>query len=224
MSNIQSLPSYNPADTQSFEGGLRIFENSLLKLLECAIPCVVQDYDLATNTVTVKPAVKIALTTGEYMERSVIKVTAWKLHGGGFQIHYPIKSGDTGWIIAGDNDTTLFRQEKNVSDPNTYQKHKYQFGYYLPDKINGFNVAEDDKDRLVLQNDAGTEKISIGADDTRITTNGLTITGNVDVYGDLTISGKVTGEIHSTNGASGTFSNAAGQTLTILDGIITRIS
>ena len=188
MSDIQSLPSYNPSDTQSFEGGMRIFQNHLLKLIEHSIPCVVQSYDLASNTVTVMPAVKLALTTGEYMQRSVIKVTAWKLHGGGFQIHYPIKAGDTGWLIAGDTDTSLFRQEKSISDPNTYQKHKYQFGYYLPDKINGFNVSDDDKDRLVLQNDAGTEKISIGENDTKITTTKLSITGDVEITGTLTAS------------------------------------
>lgn len=191
MSDIQSLPSYNPSDTQSFEGGMRIFQNHLLKLIEHSIPCVVQSYDLASNTVTVMPAVKLALTTGEYMQRSVIKVTAWKLHGGGFQIHYPIKSGDTGWLIAADTDTSLFKQEKSVSDPNTYQKHKYQFGYYLPDKMNGFNISNDDKDRLVLQNDAGTEKISIGESDTKITTNKLYIVGDVDITGDVNVTGKV---------------------------------
>ena len=162
MSGVQSLPSYNPSDACSAEGGMNIFKNYLLKLLECAIPCVVQGYDFSTNTVTVLPAVKMALTTGEYMQRSVIKLTAWKFHIGGFQIHYPIKTGDTGWIIAGDYDTNLFKQEKTVSDPNTYQKHKYQFGFFIPDAINGFNVSQDDKDRLVLQNEAGTEKISIG--------------------------------------------------------------
>lgn len=191
MSEIQSLPSYNLSDTQSFEGGLRIFQNHLLKLIEHCIPCVVQSYDANTNMVTVMPAIKMALTTGEYMQRSVIKVTAWKLHGGGFQIHYPIKAGDTGWLIAGDTDTSLFRQEKSISDPNTYQKHKYQFGYYLPDKINGFNVSDDDKERLVLQNDAGTEKISIGENDTKITTTKLSIIGDVEITGKLTASDDV---------------------------------
>lgn len=191
MSEIQSLPSYNLSDTQSFEGGMRIFQNHLLKLIEHCIPCVVQSYDVDTNTVTVMPAVKMALTTGEYMQRSAIKVTAWKLHGGGFQIHYPIKAGDTGWLIAADTDTSLFRQEKSISDPNTYQKHKYQFGYYLPDKINGFNVSDDDKERLVLQNDAGTEKISIGENDTKITTTKLSITGDVEITGKLTASDDV---------------------------------
>lgn len=224
MSEIQSLPSYNLSDTQSFEGGMRIFQNHLLKLIEHCIPCVVQSYDIDTNIVTVMPAVKLALTTGEYMQRSVIKVTAWKLHGGGFQIHYPIKAGDTGWLIAADTDTSLFKQEKSVSDPNTYQKHKYQFGYYLPDKINGFNVSDDDKERLVLQNDAGTEKISIGENDTKINTAKLSITGDVEIDGDLTVSGKIIGEVHSTNGATGTFTNVGGQTLTIIDGIITGIS
>lgn len=206
MSDIQSLPSYNPSDTQSFEGGMRIFQNHLLKLIEHSIPCVVQSYDLASNTVTVMPAVKLALTTGEYMQRSVIKVTAWKLHGGGFQIHYPIKAGDTGWLIAADTDTSLFKQEKSVSDPNTYQKHKYQFGYYLPDKINGFNISNDDKDRLVLQNDAGTEKISIGQVDIKIKSlNVIVDTLSMNATNDVDVAGTITAaNIIPANGYSGT--------------------
>lgn len=193
---VQSLPSYNPSDTSSLEGGLNIYKNYMLKLIEHSIPCVVQSYDIATNTVTVLPAIKVPLTTGEFMPRSAIKLTAWKLHGGGFQIHYPIKSGDTGWIIASDYDTSLFKQEKAVSDPNTYQKHKYQFGYYLPDKMNGFNISNDDKDRLVLQNDAGSEKISIGENDTKIVSSNLSITAStVNITGNVTIDG----DIHATN-------------------------
>lgn len=202
MSEIQSLPSYNPSDTQSFEGGMRIFQNHLLKLIESAIPCVVQSYDFATNTVTVLPAIKVATTVGEYMQRGVIKVTAWKMHGGGFQIHYPISAGDTGWLIAADTDTSLFRQEKSICDPNTYQKHKYQFGYFLPDKINGFNISQDDKDRLVLQNDAGTEKISIGTNDTKILSSNLSINASqINITGETSITGNVSinGNMHSTN-------------------------
>lgn len=202
MSEIQSLPSYNLSDTKSFEGGMRIFQNHLLKLFENAIPCIVQSYDFNTNVVTVLPAVKIALTTGEYMQRGVIKVTAWKMHGGGFQIHYPINAGDTGWLIGADCDTSLFKQEKAISDPNTYQKHKYQFGYFLPDKINGFNISQEDKDRLVLQNDAGTEKISIGSSDTKILSSNLTINASqINITGETSITGNVsiTGNMHSTN-------------------------
>ena len=206
MSEIQSLPSYNPSDTQSFEGGMRIFQNHLLKLIESAIPCVVQSYDFATNTVTVLPAIKVATTVGEYMQRGVIKVTAWKMHGGGFQIHYPISAGDTGWLIAADTDTSLFRQEKSICDPNTYQKHKYQFGYFLPDKINGFNISQEDKDRLVLQNDAGTEKISIGQVDIKIKSlNVIVDTLSMNTTNDLDVAGTITAaNIIPANGYSGT--------------------
>ena len=47
---------------------------------------------------------------------------------------------------------------------------------------------------------------------------------DVSVSGDITGDQKATAELHSTHGATGTFTNVAGQTLTIVDGIITNIS
>lgn len=51
-----------------------------------------------------------------------------------------------------------------------------------------------------------------------------TFSGKLDVSGDITGSQKATAELHSTHGATGEFTNVAGKTLTIVDGIITNIS
>lgn len=50
------------------------------------------------------------------------------------------------------------------------------------------------------------------------------VSGKLAVTGDITGSAKATAELHSTHGATGTFTNVGGQTLTIVDGIITNIS
>lgn len=198
----QSIPSYNPSDTSSLSGVMRIFSDYLQNLIECCQPCVVQSVDYATNTVIVRPAINISTTTGEYVQREVIKLTAWRFASGGFLIHYPIRQGDTGWMIASDKDTSLFKQEKNIADPNTNLKHQYSQGFYIPDKISGFNVSNDDSGRLVLQNEGGSERISIGAGDTKIFSSNLSITAtNLTVTGETQFNGNVTidGNMHSTN-------------------------
>lgn len=203
---MQSIPSYNPSDAQSVEGALNIFGKNLMQLIEQSIPAVVESYDASTNQITVRPAVNVALTTGEFLRRDVIKVTAWVFGAGGFFIHPPYKKGDTGWIIASDNDTSLFKQHKAVADPNTHLKHRYSFGYFIPDVINGFTLSSDDSGRFVIQNDSGTEKISIGASDTKIFSTNLSIQatnvsiqGKTAITGDVSVEGKIstTGEISS---------------------------
>lgn len=198
----QSIPSYNPADTQSMAGNMRIFSDYLLNLIESCQPCVVQSVDYSTNTVIVQPAINISTTVGEYIQREVIKLTAWRFASGGFLIHYPIKQGDTGWMIAADKDTSLFKQEKKVADPNTNLKHQYSQGFFIPDKISGFNVSFDDNGRLVFQNESGSEKISIGDGDTKIVSTNLSINAtNMTVTGETQFNGNVSisGTMHSAN-------------------------
>ena len=193
---VQGVPSYNPADTSSVAGGLKMFKKNIFSDLECCMPCVVQSYDASTNTVMVLPAINVATSIGEYVKRGVIKLTAWRFALGGFVVHYPIKAGDTGWIIASDVDTSLFKQEKTIADPNTYARHKYHFGYFMPDSMSGYAVGSSDEGRLVLQNQAGTEKISIGESDTKIVSASLSITSPmVNIDGNVTI----TGDMHSAN-------------------------
>lgn len=198
----QSIPSYNPSDTKSMAGAMRIFADYLLNLIETCQPCIVQSVDYSTNTVIVKPAINISTTVGEYVQRDVIKLTAWRFASGGFLIHYPIKQGDTGWMIASDKDTSLFKQEKAVADPNTNLKHQYSQGFYIPDKINGFNVSSSDEGRLVLSNENGSERISIGLNDTKIFSSNLSITAtDIKIKGETQFIGNVTidGTMHSTN-------------------------
>lgn len=210
----QSIPSYNPSDTKSMAGAMRIFADYLLNLIETSQPCIVQSVDYSTNTVIVKPAINVSTTVGEYVQRDVIKLTAWRFASGGFLIHYPIKQGDTGWMIASDKDTSLFKQEKAIADPNTNLKHQYSQGFYIPDKINGFSVSSDDEGRLVLQNESGSEKISIGSNDTKITSTNLLITAtNMTVTGNSTFNGNVliSGTMHSANYDVHTHIGNAGQ-------------
>lgn len=67
-----------------------------------------------------------------------------------------------------------------------------------------------------------SQNLSVGGNET--VTGDITGQGKLNITGDITGDAKATAELHSTHGATGTFTNVSGQTLTIQDGIIIQIS
>lgn len=198
----QSLPNFNLSDMNSPEGIFNIFGNWLMNMLQHSMPCIVESYDRKTNIAVLTPAINMALTTGEYVQRDKLTASVWCFGGGGYLMNLPLKKGDSGWLIGADKDTSLFKQTKSISNPNTKQKHKYTFGYFIPDLVNGFSISPEDNGNLVIQNMGGTEKISLGQNGTKLTSANLTIscpattiTGNVSVGGNVSVAGTM----HSAN-------------------------
>lgn len=201
MTDVQTSPSFNPDDLQSFSGIMNVYKQRLFNSLECCIPAVVVSYDRSKNIVTVTPAVNMALAGGQYLQRENIQVTCWTYGGGGYFLNIPLQAGDTGWIIASDKDSSLFKQSRKVENPNTNIKHSYLHGFFMPDKINGFAVSSDDSANLVIVSTGG-EKISIGQSATKIMSANLTIEcPTVTITGDVNIGGStaITGTMHSAN-------------------------
>lgn len=203
MSNQDNAqaPNYNLSNQFSWAGVLEeVLKNYSLGLENC-LPAVVVSYDRAANTVVVTPAIKTVSTDGQSTPRANITLPVHVFGGGGIVISAPLKAGDTGWIIAGDRDITLFKQSLKVSNPNTYRTHKLAFGFFIPDKIKGFTVSGEDSGAFLIQTLDGSTKISLSDGLINITTGGnLTITapsckitGNVEVEGDITATGEITG-------------------------------
>jgi hypothetical protein len=116
--------------------------------------------------------------------------------------------------IASDRDISLFKQSLKVSNPNTYQTHKYSFGFFVPDKIKGYTLNQGDNNNFVLQTLDGSTRISLGdgvvniisknginstAQNLTITIPTITITGDINITGDVNVTGKIsaTDEISS---------------------------
>lgn len=206
------LPNYNPSNADSLSGVIaEVLKNFSLSLENC-MPAVVLSYDRANNTVEVQPAINTILTDGKEQARDVLRLPVHILGGNGIVITAPLKKGDTGWIIAGDRDISLFKQSLKVSNPNTYRTHKLGFGFFIPDKIKGVSVANEDENALTIQTLDGNTKISIQSGKVKIvssdtieascsdlTINGAsvsingesTITGNVLIDGNLTVTGTI---------------------------------
>lgn len=157
---------------------------------ESCIPAVVDSYDRTKHEAVVRPAINMLLTTGEQVERAKVNVTVWRMMFGGYLIDLPLSAGDTGWLIASDRDTSNFKESSTPEPPNTYETHKYTAGFFMPDSFGSFTIAEEDDGNMVLQNAAGTEKISIGESSMKITSAALTIScPEVTITGDATIGG-----------------------------------
>lgn len=211
--NVQA-PNYNESNQSSWAGILEeVLKNFALTQENC-LPAVVVSHDRTNNTVTVTPAINTIGTDGTASQRANITLPVHIFGGGGIVISAPLKAGDTGWIIAGDRDITLFKQSLKVSNPNTYRTHKLAFGFFIPDKVKGFTVSGGDESAFLIQTLDGSTKIALSDGKVQIKTGGnieaecsnLTITassckitaeteitGNVNITGDLTATGTITG-------------------------------
>jgi hypothetical protein len=130
----QSISSENPADNGTLEGLNDFLQDKMYLHLEKVIPGIVQSYDNATNTATIKPAITGVATQGAKVPKDVLTNIPVVQLGG--IIKFPVAVGMTGWLIACDRDISIFKSIKQETAPNTPRKHKYQDSFFIPDSIN----------------------------------------------------------------------------------------
>ena len=211
--NSQSLPNFSPANNASLPGVIREVLAEFARGFECCLPAVVVSYDRTKHEAVVQPAVNIILSGGEQLERVPVAVTVWRFMCGGFLIDLPISTGDTGWLVAADRDTSNVKASKAVAKPNTYETHKYTAGFFIPDKFGSLSLAGEEG-RMVFMNAAGPGKISTGARDTKVATAGLTIACSLPTFvGHETATGTITsGTINLPTPKDSTGTNRRGTT------------
>lgn len=148
-----------------------IIRNVLMQL-EIVLPAVVESYDRSKNLVLARPAINRVFTDGTNKERVLVKVPCLNPYGNAIGINFPLKKGDTGWIIASDRDTENFQQMLDVTIPKTGIIHKYDFGFFIPDKVHDFTIAEGDEDALIIETLDAKTRISIKEKSISIITDG----------------------------------------------------
>lgn len=144
------------------------------------------------------------------------------LRGGASYLTLPVTAGDScvllfcdyeidKWVNTGTNQPATYQRKHDISDAIALTGINS-----LTDLIKGYSqyvkLQYNDNSNIVVG-----DEISINNE----TTN---VSGKLNVKSDITGDTKCTSELHSTNGATGTFTNYNGNTLTIEDGIITKIS
>lgn len=148
----------------SLQGYIVALVNKQLHSLQTCIPAIVSKV-IDRNTVVVTPAVQQINSKWETVEWADIKLPVHNPFGAGIVVSMPVAVGDTGWIIAGDLDPSLFintiADGAKPARQNVLNRHAYQFGFFIPDKISGANISAADDGALVVQTSDGDTKISI---------------------------------------------------------------
>jgi len=127
------------------------------------LPAKVLAYNRTTNRAQLQIMVPMVTTGNQVQQRATIaSVPVMQLGGGGFVVSFPISVGDIGWIKANDRDISIFKSTlNNASGPPTQRLHKFSDAVFIPDTMfKDVDIAEEDVDNLVIQNLAGTVKIS----------------------------------------------------------------
>jgi hypothetical protein len=160
------------------------------------LPATVIAYDRAKNVASVQPQIYTVSTDGTVIKKAAVAaIPVLCLGGGGFLINFPLVAGSRGWIKANDRDISLYMQSGKMAAPNTQLLHDFSNAMFIPDVVNGYTLASEDDNNMVIQNFAGTVKIALWLDQIKITAPTLlvncpqsTFDGSVTITGQCTIS------------------------------------
>ena len=164
MANEDRLPQFDRAKIKTPIG----FFSTLFRLMriseEFAIPAIVKEYNRNTGIVKVQPLVSNLADDINNQEveipRSEYEVHVVRFAHGGYVVDAPLFVGDTGWLIAGDrnstsaikaNSTILEEDQTDENSPNEgYKKpddnslKSFAWGFFIPDTWGITDFTEED--------------------------------------------------------------------------------
>ncbi|CNI48552.1 Gp138 family membrane-puncturing spike protein [Yersinia pekkanenii] len=157
-----TLTDIDPALTGSLSGTLEYVFKKMLQGIDGQLPAQVISYDRVTNRATVQPLISRVTTAGEAVERgTVASMPVLALGGGEFNISFPLKTGDRGWIEASDRDISLYLQTSKQSKPNTLRMHEFSDGRFIPDVFADYELPAGHDEALVIQHKSGQTWIGV---------------------------------------------------------------
>jgi hypothetical protein len=176
------------------------------------LPCTVTAVDAAKAFVTVKFRVQ---NTPFELPDITIPIVGWKY------IRFPVQVGDTGITMAADVDLTaisgLGSNDPDLSNIGNLERVLM----FVPLMAMGLGNSPDPDavvvygpNGVILQDTEGNTKVTVSNE------GSVAVDGNVFVHGSLS----TTGNLQSGTGATGTFTAASGQTITVQNGIVIGIA
>lgn len=210
MSGLNGPLVQRPEDAQTLTSTLRFVKRAIEMDMECMLPCRVVSYDRVRNVAEVRPQIVVTKRdpAGGPLQRTprvnIPDIPVLSLGAGGFHISFPINAGDLGWIWAADRDITLFLQNLQETHAATDgASHKFSDAVFIPDAFRTYTINAEDADALVIQSTDSATRISIRADNIKITTpvtvlldtplvettHNLKVGGDINVVGSATVSG-----------------------------------
>lgn len=205
---------------------LEAYFGSFSEALNCIKIGRIENVDFNNQTVDVQvlhKRVSMNLNKRELKDYALLcQVPFIVLGGGSSNLTFPITKGDNCLLLFCDYEIDRWWDTGESLPANFERKHDISDAFALVgvhsmvDLIQGYS-------QYVKLKYSDSSYIEIG-ESVDIHNEQTNVSGKLDVTGDITGSSKATAELHSTHGATGSFTNVSGQTLTIVDGIITNIS
>lgn len=193
----------NFTDTDSASSTTEMFKR-MQSNINTSIPCIVNSFDKARQTVNVKPVVQLSKSVNgktEYFEMTeLINVPVLFPGGAGFSITYPIVEGDECLVVFSqksyDNWFDSGKVSKAVEDVVS-RRHDLSDGIAIVGLRSLPNVVTDFSDTAIeIRNETNTSKVSIYDEKIdmvsptiNMTATDIVITGAVEITGSLIVNG-----------------------------------
>lgn len=164
-----SKVGYNPLATNNIAIYIAEAVKKAIKDMQTCIPAIVKEVK-SREQVVVSPAVQQTNADWEALDWASIVLPVYTPQGAKGLISFPVAVGDTGWIIAGDLDPSLYMQNpKSPARQNVFDRHKYQYGFFLPAVMKDYGIDSADDGGVVIKN--GNTKIVIKENEIEIVSN-----------------------------------------------------
>lgn len=109
---------------------LEALKNAIRQEMHCALPAVVESYDKATQTVTVKPALRERLFGGAYVELPLLSDVPVFFPGGAASgITFPVQKGDECLVVFSDSCIDAWYQYGGTQNPVSLRRHDLSDGF-----------------------------------------------------------------------------------------------
>lgn len=215
-------PNSKKSMSQALESWFRNFSETF----NCIKIGRVEGVDTTNQTVDVQilhKRVDVNKNKRELKDYSLLKQVPFIVLGGGnSNLTFPISKGDNCLLMFCDYEIDRWWDTGESLPANFERKHDISDAFAIVGVHSMVDLLQGYSQYVKLKySDSSYIEIGESVDINNEQTN---VSGKLDVTGDITGSAKATAELHSTHGATGTFTNVSGQTLTIVDGIITNIS
>lgn len=154
-------PDIDPANNGSLAGAIQFaFKKMMQASVNGMLPAQVIAYDRQANRVQVKFMITVLTTDGNQVPRpQIASIPALILGSGTMMINLNIQPGDFGWVQASDRDISIFLQSFAQSPPNTARMFSFADGLFIPHKMTGYTLSNDDLNNDVLSSMDGNRKI-----------------------------------------------------------------
>lgn len=159
---------YNPF-ADDLQGYINAAIKKAIKELQTCIPAIVKSVN-SRGEVVVSPAIQRTGPDWESLPWASMTLPVYTPAGGNGVISVPVSVGDTGWIIAGDLDPSLyFKDPTRPGRQNVFDRHNYKYGFFVPSAMNNFTIDSADDGGVVIK--VGDTKIVIKDDEIDIDSN-----------------------------------------------------